>query len=605
MRKLSLLLLMALAHTMPAIADVQLAPDLPSGQPVGTPINWTVTATGTDPMDYRLSIAPRGEPLRVVYDFRPENVFQWTPIEEREYLVVATVRNLSTGETHQAARIFAMVSREAGGPVVTHIDHALVALYSAPACPENQRMRVLFQSQFLQPAFYATAFKPCTGQYSMNFYVAGMREQTRYTMRHQVVDASGQTMDLGQPVQFVTEAVPVAKATFTVEDPPGLTESLIEMVLLQTPAFVGASLDPETKVYPMATDLKGHLTWYYLRHKDAKPSIFRPVAGGTFLSARDQVGSQKSQEILAEIDLAGYVVRQTNARRIQEQLFAMGFTDIFTGFHHEARRLPTGQTVALGYTERIVTDVQGPGPVDVIGDYIVALDEDFQVIWAWNAYDHLDLSRIAVLGEKCPGPGCPDLSLAGQANDWLHANSIDYSTVDGSLLLSSRHQDWVLKIDYQNGSGSGAVLWRLGPEGDFNLTSTGGDPFPFHSHQHDVNYIGVNKLIMFDNGNTRCALDPTMCFSRGQVYSIDQSNMTATLELSQDLGSYSLGVGSAQELANGNFHFDSGLQLDRDGQFGTSQELLPDGTETFRLRTSHGLYRSFRMVNLYTPTQSQ
>ncbi|MFQ5740560.1 MAG: aryl-sulfate sulfotransferase [Acidobacteriota bacterium] len=605
MRRFVVLALMILACSVPAMADIQLVPDLASGQPVGTIINWTVTATGIDPMDYRLSIAPTGETLRIMYDFSPTNVFEWAPIEEREYRLLATARNLTTGETMQATRFFSVTSRAGAGPVATHIDHALVALYSAPACSEGHEMRVLFRSVLAQPGFSATSFKPCTGQHSMNFYVGGMRERTRYTMRHQVVNESGSTVELGPKVQFLTQAIPVPQPSFTVEDPADATASLVESVIVQTPSAVAAPLDPDTPAYPMAADLTGRMVWYYIRHKDLMPAIFRPLPGGTFLTVRENdLGT--GRDLLAEIDLAGHVLRETNAQRIEEQLFAMGFTDIFTGLHHEARLLPNGQIVVFGYTERIVEDVQGPGPVDVLGDYVVALDEDFQVVWAWNSFDQLDLSRRAVLNEKCPGIGCPrDLFLAEEANDWLHSNSIDYSPVDGSLLVSVRNQDWLIKVDYQDGTGSGAVLWRLGAEGDFSLSS--GGTFPFQSHQHDGNFLNTfDGIVVFDNGNTRCRLDPSLCFSRGQVYSIDETNMTATLLLSEDLGSYSVGVGSAQELLNGNFFFNSGLQFELGaGEFATSQELLPDGSQNFKLRTSYSLYRTFRLRSLYDPIYAQ
>lgn len=56
--------------------------------------------------------------------------------------------------------------------------------------------------------------------------------------------------------------------------------------------------------------------------------------------------------------------------------------------------------------------------------------------------------------------------------DWTHANALVYAADDGNLLLSLRDQSWILKIDYQNGSGSSDVLWTLGYRGDFE-PSTG------------------------------------------------------------------------------------------------------------------------------------
>ena len=58
-------------------------------------------------------------------------------------------------------------------------------------------------------------------------------------------------------------------------------------------------------------------------------------------------------------------------------------------------------------------------------------------------------------------------------------------------LFSLRHQSWVIKIDYQNGTGSGNVLWRLGYQGDFALAQ-GSDPSLWFSFQHFPSLISQN-----------------------------------------------------------------------------------------------------------------
>jgi arylsulfate sulfotransferase len=270
------------------------------------------------------------------------------------------------------------------------------------------------------------------------------------------------------------------------------------------------------------------------------------------------------------------------------------------GFHHEARKLKGGGYLVLADSERILTDVQGSGDVDVIGDTILVLDDNLQVTWAWDAFDHLDPSRAAILGETCtaPDPGCAPWYLATTANDWLHGNALQL-TPDGNILYSTRHQDWVIKIDYQNGTGSGGVLWRLGKDGDFQIASS--DPSPWFSHQHDANFEPNNRsLILFDDGNTRKADDPTAT-SRGQVLSINEDTRIAKLVMNADLGSYSAAVGSAQKLPNGNFHFDSGFIQDAAGKFSSqSVEVDRAGSLVFAIQFTALEYRTFRMRDLYT-----
>ena len=203
-----------------------------------------------------------------------------------------------------------------------------------------------------------------------------------------------------------------------------------------------------------------------------------------------------------------------------------------------------------------------------------------------------------MLGEICTvlTAGCPPLSLGLRAHDWTHANSIDYQTSDGNLLISLRNQDWVIKIDYQDGQGTGEVVWRLGADGDFVVDATA--PNPWFSHQHDAVYDGQH-LVIFDNGNTRCSENPVDCNSRGQVWQIDETSHIATLVENVDLGGYSTAFGSAQHLSNGNYHYLSGLLLP--GFVSDSIEISPEGVEVYRLRAQGTSYRSFRMKDLYTP----
>jgi hypothetical protein len=233
---------------------------------------------------------------------------------------------------------------------------------------------------------------------------------------------------------------------------------------------------------------------------------------------------------------------------------------------------------------------------------IVVLDEDFQVAWAWDSFDHLDVNRAPILGELY-NPGDTDqVALSTPilpAVAWVHINAVSWSPADGNLIVSSRQQDWVIKIDYENGEGDGHVVWRLGQDGDFTVNSP--DPNPWFSHQHNAHYIDDSTLILFDNGNTRQASDPD-AHSRGQLWTLDEKNMTATLVFNVDLGNYSGALGAAQPLSNGNYSFTSGFQGEPPNLFGQSIEVRPDGTKAYVLEVNRALYRSFRVRTLYEGT---
>jgi hypothetical protein len=307
-----------------------------------------------------------------------------------------------------------------------------------------------------------------------------------------------------------------------------------------------------------------------------------------------------SYQFFREFDFVGNTLAETNAARVSEQLVALGLHPV-NSFHHEARKLQNGGYLVLAGSERILTDVQGPGPVDVIGDTIVVLDPDLQVTWAWDAFDHLDPHRTAVLGERCGflNSGCANFYLASIANDWLHGNALAL-TPDGNILYSTRHQDWIVKIDYRNGAGTGDILWRLGSGGDFQISSS--DASPWFSHQHDANVeLDGVTLLVFDDGNTRAATDPAV-HSRGQVLQLDEPNHAASLVLNADLGAYAPALGSAQRLPNGDYHFDLGFGTDSSSgaSYARSLELNLSGDVVYGIEFGTIEYRSFRMRNLYT-----
>jgi arylsulfate sulfotransferase len=581
-RRLYLWLKLLVAAVSPCLASamsVTLVPSTLSPAPVGTVVTWRVIVLNPDPgtLWYRFSAHASGKDSRVVKDYGPDTTFDWTASNhEGLYVVEVSVRNNATGDTANDVAAFQMQSRVDGGqPVITPTSHPLVFLYSAPPCQANARMKVQFTSA--DGAVRSTPIQDCQPGLSMNFYLAGLRPEMEYSVKH-IIDTGSAPVN-GPVLAMTTSRVPLQLAAQTVLQPA------------PTPSPDGILLQATIMTNSLATDLNGNLVWYYPGNVTF---ITRPEPGGYFFAiVQNQVGDQ-SQQSVREFDLTGLTVLETNAARVNEQLTALGMRSI-SAFHHEARRLPDGRILVLGAVEQILTDVQGPGPVDVLGDMIIVLDSNLQVVWAWDAFDHLDVRRLATLNDQCAPGSCPSLFLDVAANDWLHGNSVQ-QTPDGNLLYSARSQDWVIKIDYQKGVGSGGIIWRLGKDGDFQINST--DPSPWFSHQHDPQFLADNTtLLLFDNGNVRNFADPS-ANSRGQVIQLDEQNRIANLVVNVDMGQYSFALGAAQKLPNGDYHFDVGYLVD-----GTSiaMEVDPSGNTVYALHADAPVYRSFRMRNLYAP----
>jgi hypothetical protein len=558
--------------------SVTLEPSIPGTGTVGAPVIWTarVTDSAGGPHWFRFATQGFGEPRRVVRDFGPDASFEWIP-NEREgfYGIEVTVRNRSTGQEAAAVAPYSVRSRVAGGiPVVNETRHPLVMLYSAPPCAPAAMMTVYFQGP--DGALQNAPPKRCDGLFSMNFYIAGLRPQTSYYVKH-IIEQGGAFVE-GPVMDFVSGEAPAGL--------PGHWRALGTPRSHAQPVMLAGSLMTNF----VATDLEGNLIWYY-----PEPMTFltHPERGGYFFGLNEDHSGDESRQILRLFDVAGTTVFETNAARVNEQLEAMGKRRI-NAFHHEARFLSNGNIVTLAGVERIMSGVQGPDPVNILGDMIIVLNRDLEVVWTWDAFDHMDVTRRATLGDGCNVDACPPLFLAPRANDWTHGNAVT-ETPEGDLLFSARSQDWILKIDYKRGAGSGGILWRLGKDGDFTIRSP--DPNPWFSHQHDAEIEADGTMSLFDNANVLRAEDPN-AHSRGQVFRLDEENRVAELIMNADLGVYAFALGSAQRLDDGNYFFDAGF---RDNGTGISVEVNPEGHPVYGIESSAPEYRTFRMKNLYNP----
>jgi hypothetical protein len=560
-------------------AGIALQPSRTSPWQVGGIVTWTATpSTGsTDSFWYRFRTRRIGAAYRVWKDFGPDNTFEWTDAEHPgTFEIEVAARDRVTNSISIATARYTLLSNaSADRPAILETSHPLVLLYSAPPCDPGSRMKVRFQSAdgFTQD----TPYKPCAGGLDMNFYLAGLTAQTEYFAYH-ILD-TGDSFESGTVLSHATGAISADLPQTSVLKPAPLRTS--EPIILQENVFASQ----------LATDLAGQVVWYY----PSAPLSFmtRPAGDGTFFGIVQDPKGDTWKQTVREFNLIGLTIRETNAGRVNEQLKTLGKRQI-NAFHHEALRLPDGNIAVLAGVEQILTGVQGAGAVNVLGDMVVVLDSDLNVVWSWDSFDHLDTHRMATLGEQCLPSACPPLYLGAGANDWTHANAIE-ATLDGNLLVSFRSQDWVVKINYDSGEGNGDILWRLGSGGDFQLIPS--TPTLWFSHQHDPRFepFSADRLMILDNGNFRRDANPTAA-SRGQVYQLDEQAKTATLVVNTDLGRYSLAVGSTERLSNGNYWFDAGFLPDASG---ISDEVDTSGKSVFSVRTAAPVYRSYRLADIY------
>ena len=650
----------------PAFASVQnvtLTPSVASSQPLGTPVTWRATATNTssNPVAFQFNVAFGTGPFTLLSDFNlgtqsgstwKAHSFTWATINaEGTYTIQVVAKDFVTGLSATKTATYTLTSRVSGGQAaVNKTANPLVALFSAPLCAVGSSMRVSFQLQSKATPATITNALPCNGSTSMNFYIAGMYPSTAYQMFSQTITRT--KIVNGAALTFTTGALPngVAFPTFKVQVASGPNTDTAESVLLISP-------NGGVTQYPLtATDLSGKIIWYYGLTPPQDINLTRPLPGGNMLTIQSGpawTSATSKLQLLRQVDLAGNIVRETNAGIVQQQLLALGATDggpcdtipkpapvgsaCLDTFHHDAiQTLPNGETAVLVNIEKIFPpgtqgDTSGL-PVDVIGDMFVVLDANWQVIGYWDAFQHdsssqLDINRAPVLGEVCVvNAACPPLLLMGpgiapHASDWLHCNTLYYWPQNGDILVSSRNQDWIFKVDYRNGSpkATGNVLWRMGACGSFTFNNIYNDPWPWYSAQHQtgIQNNGAGPLTVFDDGNTRvspptgrgsssgCRPGVGSGNSRGMALTINESNMQVSPVLSADLGVFSYSGGSAQLLGNGNYFFAAPNVTIGTATNTYAIEIFPTpgtdtGTQVSNIKGPEG-YRAFRMPSLYNP----
>lgn len=416
--------------------------------------------------------------------------------------------------------------------------------------------------------------------------VAGMKPNSTYHMRAHANWSGGSWVDKDQT--FTTPPLSVAGVIapqITITNPnPSLTHApgaeLFDCLLPSNPNLVQT----------FVTDLQGNVIWYY----PASSEGIKLLPNGHFIA---NLGGD-----LREFDLAGNTIQDISENQVNQSLQAQGYPYQITGFHHDLLLLPNGHWIGLANILKAFTNLPGlPGVTNVLSDVLVDVDPSGNVVWGWSAFDYLDINRAPL--------GMTPFSGAGGATgaDWTHANALQY-TADGNLLLSMRNQSWILKIDYENGTGSGDILWRLGYQGDFAIA--GGDPREWFYGQHDPVIMSTNgsqmTLSIWDNGNNRIQPDGTICgavvscYSRPVIFQIDESSKIADVAWQDPLGYFSFWGGAVEALSNGNVEFDL------TDPFVMASSLVIEVTGTANPQTvwqleltGENAYRAYRMPSLY------
>lgn len=446
--------------------------------------------------------------------------------------------------------------------------------------------------------------------------VAGMKQNTTYHMRAVLTESDGTVVD-DQDHTFTTGSFPAnLQPQVTATTASGMTpQPGIEMV--NASSIAPNNKTGTTYLGAYALDLAGNLIWgYQPPDLPSKYTIIQPLKllpNGNLLMVLSFASQyvlpgqgvtltpgEESVDLIREIDLAGDPVAQITLDQLNSKLAAAGYSNMtFTDLHHDVTMLPNGHIVLIANMLKAFSNLTGySGSTNVLGDVLVDLDPNFNLNWVWSTFDHLDVNHHPI--------GFPD---------WTHANAVIYSPDDGDLLLSLRHQSWIVKIDYENGAGNGDILWKLGNGGGFSLGG-GTAPQDWFYGQHAPSFVGSAtsgqfSMAMMDNGYGRTTADGSQCTSSGSacyttapVIALNEAAKTANITFRETVAASQFAIwgGNAEVLANGDMEYD--LCSEADGSEVDEVTTTNPSKPVWSLKeTGENLYRAMRIPSLYPGVQ--
>lgn len=273
---------------------------------------------------------------------------------------------------------------------------------------------------------------------------------------------------------------------------------------------------PSSEGYTSAYDSNGNVRWYLT--KKMVWDISRLANGNLALSTERSINPPYFTTGLYEMDLLGKVYNEYN---------------LPGGYHHDYFELDNGNL--------LVASNEFDNEFGTVEDVIVELDrKSGEIIKTWDLKESLDMDQ--------------GKSENWSEYDWFHNNSVWYDKKENEIILSGRHQDAVIAIDYDTGD----LQWIIGdPVGwaeeyqeyffeplYYFDTEVAKDEtseeyvapiynrkFEWQWSQHAAMVTPEGYIFILDNGNNKSKIEEEYIpaeesYTRGVMYDIDRESMT-------------------------------------------------------------------------------
>ena len=349
---------------------------------------------------------------------------------------------------------------------------------------------------------------------------------------------------------------------------------------------------PSTK-RAYAFDANGDVRWHSTRYNS---HIFKELTNGNLLYLTKESNDADTYNVLLETDYLGKIYHRYDFSSSSAANDTGKSEGEMTVIHHDGIELPSGNfllTVNDGsnYIEDTMIELnRETGEIEKTIDLKDILPEAF-----YEDYDSTSREDGKV--------------------DWFHQNSVEYDEADNSIIISGRHQDTIMKIDYDTSE----IKWIMGDSSGWpesyqkyflkgDVKASGGQHAAIVLPDQDDN-DETTDILYYDNNIsvTRGDEETSEQYSEARQVRINEAEMTIeeVWTFGEDLGEdyYTKIIGSARYLSNtGNRLVNFGYR--DEGQTSSIMEVTEEGETVLNVDltdfpTSAWAYRAERF-SLYS-----
>ncbi len=349
---------------------------------------------------------------------------------------------------------------------------------------------------------------------------------------------------------------------------------------------------PSTK-RAYAFDANGDVRWYSTRYNS---HIFKELDNGNLLYLTKESNDADTYNVLLETDYLGKIYHRYDFSSSSAANDTGKSEGEMTVIHHDGIELPSGNfllTVNDGsnYIEDTMIELnRETGEIEKTIDLKDILPEAF-----YEDYDSTSREDGKV--------------------DWFHQNSVEYDEADNSIIISGRHQDTIMKIDYDTSE----IKWIMGDSSGWpesyqkyflkgDVKASGGQHAAIVLSDQDEN-DETTDILYYDNNIsvTRGDEETSEKYSEARQVRINDAEMTIeeVWTFGEALGKdyYTKIIGSARYLSNtGNRLVNFGYR--DEGQTSSIMEVTEEGETVLNVDltdfpTSAWAYRAERF-SLYS-----